>query len=312
MNVYLIVSDSKKLLEEEIINIISKNTNVVTYHYPENSITDILEEASYVSLFEEKKYLIIKNADFFGKNKLGEKDTELLQNYLENPYPMTTLIFTTYEELDNRKSVTKKIQEIGKVITKKAPKNYDLFLEIKKQLSIYKIEDNTIRYIIDSCLGNYDIIEQELEKLTLLFQKNDTIKLSEIKKIIVPTVNDNVFKFVDAVITKDSFLSFQLLKDFMIIKLDVLQLLNLLAREYRLIYFYKLLEKKYFNKIQMCKELKLKDWQIDKIRKESAIYHEDDLKDALVDLALVDKKIKSGEEDKMIAFESFLIKQFEY
>jgi len=312
MNTYLIMSDSKRLVEEEIENIIKKSTNRITYRYPENSVQDILEEASYVSLFEEEKFLIVKNADFFGASKLTEKDAAKLIEYLENPYPMTTLIFTTYEDLDKRKSVTKKLEENGTIIQKKAPKNYDLFLEIKKEMGKYKVEDATVRYIIEACLNNYDFIQNEIEKLSLIYKKGDSLKLSEIKKIIVPNINDNVFKFVDATITKDSYQAFKLLEDFLIIKMDVLQLINLLAREYRLIYYYKILEKKCFSKVEMGKELKLMDWQIDKIRKESSLYHQDDLKDALVSLSYLDKQIKSGEVDKNIAFSYFLLKQFEY
>lgn len=312
MKIYLIISDSKKILEEQIEEIIKKSTNRVTYRYPESSITDILEEASYVSLFEEEKFLIVKNADFFGKGKISEKDTEKLLQYLENPYPMTTMIFTTYEDLDKRKSITKKIEEIGTIYVKKAPKNYDLFLEIKKEMGKYKVEDATVRYIIEACLNNYDFIYNEIEKLSLLYKKGESIKLSELKKIIVPNVNDNVFKFIDAVIMKDSYQAFRLLEDFLVIKTDVLQLMNLLAREYRLMYYYKILEKKCFSKMEMLKELKLQDWQLEKIRKESSFYHQDDLKDALVSLAHLDKEIKSGAKEKNIAFESFLLNQFEY
>ena len=39
----------------------------------EFSLEDILEEASYVSMFGEMKYCIVKNANFFGSSKLKEK-----------------------------------------------------------------------------------------------------------------------------------------------------------------------------------------------------------------------------------------------
>lgn len=312
MKLYLLMSDSKTLMDKKINEIIKKSPNVISYSYKDSTITDILEEASYVSFFEEEKFLIVKNTDFFSKGKLSEKDTEKLLQYFENPYPHTTLIFTTYEDIDKRKSITKKIEEIGDITVIKAPKNYDLFLAIKKQMSIYKVDDHVIRYMIEACLGSYDFLQNEIDKLSLKFKAGDTISLNEIKKIIVPNVNDNVFKFVDAVISKDAYQIFHLLEDFLTIKTDVLQLMNLLVREYRFIYYYKILERKCFSSIDIAKELKVQDWQLDKIRKEASKYHEDDIKDYLIVLSKLDVNIKSGKYEKNTAFQSFLVNLLEY
>lgn len=312
MKLYLIASDSKYILEDKVDEIVGKSQNRICYRFSENSIQDILEEASYVSMFEEEKYLIVKNADFFGKGKINEKDTEKMIHYFDNPYPCTTLIFTTYEEIDSRKALTKKMEEVGSVISLKAPKNYDLFLDTKKKMGCYKVDDKTVRYMIDACLSNYDFLQNEIDKLSLLYQKGEEITLKEIKNITVPNVNDNVFKFVDAVITKDISTTFHLLEDLLIIKTDPLQLLNLLAREYRFIYMYKILEKKRYSSKEMAKEFKLQEWQIEKIRKEASLYHEDDLKSCLIKLSKLDVSIKSGNNDKISAFQCFLIQALEY
>lgn len=312
MKFYLIVSDSKTLLDEKIKEIVKDSTNCVTYPYKDSSITDILEEASYVSLFEEEKFVIVKNADFFGKGKLSEKENEALTSYILNPYPCTTIIFTTYEEIDKTKSLTKLVIENATVFILKSLKNKELFQEIKKKMSIYKIEDQTIRYMIESCINNYDFLINEINKLSLIYKKGDTITLKELKKIIVPNVNDNVFKFVDAVVNKDIYMAFHLLEDFMSIKVDVMQLMNLLAREYRLIYYYKILANKNYNLQQMAKELKLQEWQVEKIRKESSLYHQDDIQSFLISLSYVDLNIKSGVWDKVSSFQKFLLEALEY
>ena len=312
MKLFLIMSDSKTLLDKKIHEILKNSSNVVRYVYPDNSITDILEEASYVSLFDEEKFLIVKNANFFGKGKLNEKDSELLTQYFEHPYPYTTLIFTTYEDIYKRKSLTKRVEEVGDLVVLKVPKNYDLFLEIKKKMSYYKVEDATVRYMIEACLSSLDILEQEIEKLSLKYSEGDSISLSEMKKIIVPNVNDNVFKFVDAVIQKDAYQIFHLYQDFLTIKTDSLQLMNLLAREYRMIYFYKILERRRTTSRDMLSELKIQDWQLEKLRKEASCYHEDDINDYLVQLSQLDMKIKSGQYDKTTAFQAFLVDILEY
>ena len=72
MQVKLITSDSKVLLDKKIKEIIGKSEVVIKYNMEECSLADILEEASYVSLFDEMKYVVVKNADIFGKKKFTE------------------------------------------------------------------------------------------------------------------------------------------------------------------------------------------------------------------------------------------------
>ena len=154
--------------------------------------------------------------------------------------------------------------------------------------------------------------KENLDKLALYYQKGDSISLNDIKKIVASNINDNAFKFVDAVLGKDMQQTFRLLEDFMRVKLDVLQLINLLARELRLIYYYKIYEKKKYTLINIAKELKLQDWQVKKIMKEASLYHEDDVSDYLVKLSKLDVSIKSGQVDKNNAFYAFLLEFFEY
>ncbi len=312
MNLFLISTDSKFLLDEELENIIQNSQNKITYDYNAASLQDIIEEASYVSLFQEEKFLIVKNADFLGKGKCSEKESDLFLSYLEHPNPYTTLILCTYDSFDMRKNITKKASEIGKVIKLVSPKNYELTEVVKKKMNKYQTNDMVIRYIIEACLGNYDIIMNELQKLELKYQKKDKIELQEIKKIISSQVSDNVFKFVDATINKNMKESFQLFYDLNLVKVDTFQLMNLLAREYRLLLFYKIYERKGLAKQNVMKELKLQEWQVEKLRKESVNYHEDDLKDCLVELSKLDSKVKSGQYDKNVAFISFLLNILEY
>ena len=312
MRVELITSDSKVLLDKKIKEIIGTNDVVIKYNMEESSIADILEEASYVSLFNEQKYVIVKNADIFGKKKITEKETESLLQYLKNPYPNTTLIFTTYETIDKRKNITKTLEEKQAIVELKAPKNYELTQEIKKQMKNYKISDVSIKYIIDACLGNYDLIMKELEKFPLYFQKKDSISGEAVRQIVASNTTDNLFKFTDAVIKKDLHDAIHLLEDFLSLKIDTIQLLNLLAREYRLMYYYKILERQRKSSREIMSELKLQDWQVQKIIKNASIYHQDDLKDYLIELSKIDYKIKSGQYDKNLALYSFLVQNLEY
>ena len=309
MNIYLLKSDSRVLIEEELEKLIPKDQVSISYVYEKN-LENILEEASYVSLFDEKKYLIVKNANFFGKEKLSEKETDLLNEYLEHPYVNTIIFLITYEEIDKRKGYTKKIIEKYSFKEMNAPKGYELTNEIKKRTNMYKIPDPAIKYLIEASLNNFDLIINEISKFSLIFSQNDSISLAQMKEIVAENTSENLFKFTDAVINRNMKETFKLLNDFIHLKIDSLQLTNLLVREFRLLFYYKIYEKKQFSNKEIGKSLGLQDWQVNKIMKNAVNFHEDDLKTSLISLAKMDYQVKSGNQDKTMALYNFLVEYF--
>ena len=187
---YLIETDSKVLLDEELKKIVKNSMNKVIYQFSDVKIKDILEEASYVSMFSDTKYLIVKNADFFGKGKLTDEESKLLQSYLNHPYEMTVLIFTTYEPIDKRKKIVKEFN--GKVISLKSFSGFDLVNATKKLVLSkgYHISDDGIRYLISACLNNWDLINSEVNKLGLIFKKDDKITNDVLRDIVSQNISD--------------------------------------------------------------------------------------------------------------------------
>lgn len=314
MNVYLLETTSRVLLEEQIDKILKGSNNKIIYNAEDCTIENILEEASYVSMFEEMKYLVVKNATFFGKGKLKEEEEEKLLTYLESPYPLCTILFTTYEPVDQRKKITKKIKENYEYQNIVTPKGLELYNKVASLLveKKYLAEKDTINYIINACLGNYDLICNEIEKIDLYYQKPTKVKLESIKNIISRTMVDNNFKFVDAVISQDLKKTFRYLEDLVTLKVEPLSLINLLAREYRNMLILKTLEKERYTKKEISKELNFQDWQYEKTSKNASLYHQDDLKDYLVRLESLDYQIKSGKIDKLVGLKLFLLDLYEY
>lgn len=100
---YLIYGESYRLIDEEIARIIKDQTNIVSFDLTQSTIEDVITEATYVSMFEEKKYILVKNSDFFAADKADEEAIELLLNYMEHPVNLTEIIFITYQKIDMRK-----------------------------------------------------------------------------------------------------------------------------------------------------------------------------------------------------------------
>lgn len=306
---YLVYGESFRLVEEEVNKIIKEDMVVVTMDLADVRLQDVLLEAQYVSMFQEKKILLVKNATFFASSKTKDEDIELLLQYMEKPVDLTTIVFILYDKIDGRKKITKAFSEKYKIISVGNLSFNDLMTKTRDYVfkNKYKIENETLQYILMCCQNNYDFIYNELNKIFLYYNEPQIIKMEDVKNIVSKTLEDNNFKFVEAVVNKDVKKILSILDDLYTLKVDPIALLLLLAREYRLMYSVVHLSELGYRKSALMKCLALQDWQIDKLLRTSASYYKSDLASYLISLAEMDYKIKKGEMDRFMALKNFLL-----
>ncbi len=307
--IYLVASESNQLINEELKIIIDGSINTLYIDYHNSSIDDILAEASYYSMFNEKKIIIVKNADIFASDKISEDITNKLLSYFADPNELTTLIFTTNGKIDTRKKITKYISDNYNFVQIPALKPRDLANKVKGLFnkSGYKIDDDAIYYIINNNANNYDLVYNEIEKIMLYYKKPCKVLYDDVTNIVARSLDTNNFKFVDAVVSKDVGEAFKIANDLKLMKVEPLSLIGLLAREYRLMLFTKILKEEHYSIYDICNELSLKDWQLDKISRNSMKYKLDSLKMRLIDLSKLDLNIKSGKIDKWLGLSKFIV-----
>lgn len=302
---YLVISDSYRIIDEEISKIIADNSNIVSFDMNNNSIEDLIIEAGYISLIDDQKYIIVRNSSFFTNVKVSEKELKLLESYLDSPNPQTTIIFTSTKNADERKKITKVIKNKYKFLNIPKLKDYELHKKIDQIAASrgYKLSGESIDYIIKSSLSNYDIIYNELEKIFVYYDKEKNIRDEDVKALVSNNIEDNIFKLVNAIIDKNYSLMFKLYNDFKTIKEEPIAVISLLAREYRNM----LIIKSNKNESNLLSVLKLQNWQYEKCIKQSYNYSIDDLKNQLKSLYNLDLNIKSGRVDKYTGLELFML-----
>ena len=109
-NIYLIYGLEEYLIKKEISKIIEKSNviedNIIRYNLNNVNISDVIEEACTVSLFDSKKVIICEECSFLTSENKKEinHDIESLTKYINNPFEDVIIIFTIAEEkLDDRK-----------------------------------------------------------------------------------------------------------------------------------------------------------------------------------------------------------------
>lgn len=314
-SIYLISSNSYRLLEEELKKII-KNNPYTSFDLNAVEMDDVLEEASYFSLFDEKKYMVVKNANIFGSTKkkgssedtISKKDEKLIK-YLEEPNFNTILIFVINGKIDSKKKICKIIKDRYKLIQLDDLKPKEIVSKLDKTFKDegYKVDSNTLYYIVNNSQNNYDLSMNEVDKIKLYYGKGCNVKLDDVSNIVSRNIEDNNFKFIDTIINKDIKETFKIYDDLMVQKVEPIMLMSMLAKEIRNTLLVKKMIKSKTKK-EMMSTLGINyDFQMDKLINNSYSFKEKQLEDYLVLLCDLDYKIKRGKISNKLALEMFIL-----
>ena len=143
----------------------------------------------------------------------------------------------------------------------------------------------------------------------MIYKIND--KIITDKDIIDCTtqkIDLNIFTFIDNIINKNKKESIKTYKEMIKIGEEPIKIIVMLANQFRLMYQVKVLRKKGYNEDDMANILQVKKYPVHLAIQKSLKYSDEILLKYLEDLADLDIKIKSGEIDKNLALELFLIR----
>lgn len=314
MNTYLIVSESIYNINEKLKEITKDIFNVISFNLEENTMDEVLQEASYFSMFEDKKCVIVKNAKIFGSSKSSDskkskEDSDKLVKYLENENKNTILVFIYDGKCDSKKKIYNIIKNAGNLflypnLTKTEIKNLLNDIATKNK---YKIEDRSLWHIINNTLGNLDLAVNELNKIMIYYSNPCDIKYDDVIGLTSKSIEDNNFKLVDSIINRDLANALKLLQDAKILKVEPNVILALIYREFKLMLSVLLYEKNNYSHPEILSELKIADWQYNKIKNNIRNYNEREIKEEIVKLSNIDFKYKSGLINKDVLLTGYII-----
>ena len=306
--IYLLYGTLEALITDYINKIITKHKindlNISKYNINDN-LTDIIEDANTLSLFDDKKLIIINNNTLFiGKKSI---DTTNLEKYIINSNPNTILIFVVSEEkLDTRRKLYKNIKEKGEVFEFNKLPNINTY--VKDLFSGYTITNDSINLLIKRVGNDLNRLKQEIEKIKIYKINDKLITDSDIIDCTAEKIDINIFNFIDNIIRKNKSETIKTYKELLKIGEEPIKIIVLLANQFRLMYQSKLLTSKGYSEDDIASLLHAKRYPVHLAIQKSYHYNKEVLIDNLEQLADLDIKIKSGEIDKNLALELFLLR----
>ncbi len=309
-NIYLIYGSDYGLIKREIDNITSGKADVVKYDLSVQKIDELLDDASCISMFGDKKVLVGENALFLtGANTNVNHDIEYLNNYLEDEnHDNIVILSVVTEKLDERKKIVKSLKNKAKVIRKEVIDQKDLpkFVANEFKSVGYDIDYKTANYFVNFVGKNVDIILSEIKKMIMYKGDDKNICIKDIDEISSKAFNDNVFDLSDAIMKKDFKKIFECYNDLMVLKEEPIKIIAMLGNQFTLVYQCKLLANEGNMSKDIASILKVHPYRVKlALDTDYTIY---ELEDIIKKLHNLDYEIKKGKIDKNVGLENFLLR----
>ena len=309
MNVYLIYGNDYSLIKREVDKIALNANDVVKYDLSVDKVDNLLDDASCMSLLDEKKVIIGENALFLTTlNTNVNHNLEYLSNYVnaENHDNIIVLTVVT-DKLDERKKIVKLLKQKAKVIHKYLieDKNLNGFVMDEFKNAGYKMDLKTANYFVSYVGKNVDILVSEIEKMIVYKDNNKIVTINDINEISSRGFKDNVFDLTDAITKRDFKKMYECYNDLMVLGEEPIKIIALLGNQFLLIYQVKLLNEKGKSNTEISQILNVHPYRVKLALETDFLTYE--LKDILKKLHDLDFGIKSGSLDKNYALEDFLL-----
>ncbi len=312
--IYLLYGKELLLIEKKIEEIIKKEHlseySINKYDLENDSLNSIIEDATTISMFGDKKGIVVANSYIFtGTTKKSsiEQNTDLLLSYLDHFNPDTILIFFTLsEKLDERKKITKSIKKVGSVI--EIGRNQNLNAIVKEMFENYEIKSNVIQLLIDRVGDNLQILKQECDKIKTYKDKEKTVTEQDILNLTTKNIDADIFKLIENIVLKRKQIALEAYQEMIKRNEEPIKILILLANQFRIMYQAKELSKKGYTANDIASTLEVHPYRLKLALEKSKDFSSSILLHYLEELADLDSNIKSGIVEKDLALELFILK----
>lgn len=308
-----LVEDLLNSLIQTVLSEDEHDFNLSIFDMRETAVDLAVEDAQTLPFIGAKRVVIMKDAYFLTAQKDEWKvdhSLTLLEEYIKNPVMETAFVIVApYEKLDERKKITKLLKKEAVVVE---AQEFDDRLMAEWIINRAKdkrvsLTDDAVGRLIQLLGKNLLLTTNEIDKLALFVGEDGTVTVDVVDELVAQTIEQDIFMLINAIVSRriDEALSifFELMKQ----KEDPIKLIALLARQIRIQYQVKEMARQGYSQKQMASQLKLHPYVVKLSLQQSERASDKQLHELLDRLADLDFQVKTGQMDKQLAVELFLL-----
>ncbi len=311
--IHILIGDEyyliKKSIDEILAQLNQRSNDFELFNFNENdrdySFEEVLECLNTPSLFSSIKVIVLNN--FQGltqKSSLKPDELKTLGLILADP-TSNVIILQVNTALDQRKALTKQLQQNAKIHDLRKKYNFDdLFSSLIKDNQL-ELDRETQHYLKERVSKNIDTMEHELEKLSLY---NTSISREDIDALVSLNFDDRLNELSEAIMNKKIKLTWSIYFELMQLRFDQFQLIAYIAANLRSIYQFNVLVKQGYSMDEISELTGISTKQAYFFNNNRRVFDTGRLLGLLNQLSDLDQRSKTGQIDKRLGFELFLLK----
>ncbi len=287
-----------------IIDLDSENNS-----FDKEKLEDIKKTGNTVSMFDQKKLIVLKNS-FSQSEKFQQEFLDYLKQKKAAEDKDLSIVLLE-EKIDKKSKLFKFLKQKSNNQCFDLLKNHQVVKWIKGHLKKKKLDiENPALDLLIKYIGN-DLwkMENELNKLISFAQKDQNkIQIEDIKKLIKPKIDLNIFNTIDALASRNKKTALKLLNHHLQEGESPGYLLNRFVYQFRnLIKVKSFLNNNYpGNYYSMASKLNMHPFVAKKSISQARNFTFDDLKKIYNKLLAIDLDIKTGNINSKTALEIFI------
>ena len=306
---YLISSDDIEALNnkiEEIRKSFNQDFDVVRYDLGEDSLYSIIDELSTISLFDNPKFVIVKQA-----NEIAEKPekqiTELLKT-INNRESVNVIIFTDLNKIDFKNENLANLRK------------YTIYFDIKiRNIPLdqyahdyllkfgFTIDSQALTELVKYSV-NLATLRNNLEILMCFKDENKKITSADVNLMIKQPLEDNIFSLIDMVLNNNKKAIFKMYNDFKTENISPTYIVSMLINKFQEMYDVYHLAKGGADQQTIMDLFNVSSGKAYYMMKNAKQASLDDIKRNLDELMDLDFKIKAGLMDQYLGLELYLLR----
>lgn len=304
----------KTELMKQLIHTEDDQFNYASFDMEEQPLAAAIEEAETIPFFGDYRLVFIENPYFLTaerKNTGLDHDLASLIRYLEEPSPSTIFVFSAnYEKLDERKKITKALKKQATLINvQPMPEN-----EIRQYLSQtiesegYEIRPEAFELLLQRTDYKLTSLMGEIQKLFLYATETKVITLDSVKELVPKSLEHNVFDLTSEVMSGHSETAIQLYEDLLLQGEETIKLNAILLTQIRLLLQTKILSNLGYQQANIAETLKIHPYRVKLAMQQVRTFDLQRLEVIYDELVENDYRMKTGQMDKELLFQLFILK----
>jgi DNA polymerase-3 subunit delta len=229
---FYILAGEEDFLKKEAVaclkeTLVRDPLNFEKYAGKDASIAQVIESASTMTFFGDKKLVVAEDADHL------LKEADQLIGYLANPSPAACLVLAV-DAIDRRTKLFKEADRLGAVVECNPlyPQQVRTWAAHYVKRAGKGIDDDALDALIDAVGTSLSDVVSEVEKIMLYAGTRPRITLSDVETIVVRMRTEDVFELINAISAKDKRNALRLLIRLMEEGKDSFELIGLLRWQF--------------------------------------------------------------------------------